>query len=252
MIQPSVNKDAVSKKEKPATEAFDQLLAIISHELRVPMMAILGWAEILNKEQIDPATLSTAVGVIRRNARFQAQLIKELLDYSSIASERFPLNIRAVSLQAIIEGSIETLIPISTEKLIEVNMYPDSPHSEMDGDPVRLQQLFSNLLFNAIKFTPRGGNVKINLQTSGNRHMVAVSDTGEGITAEFLPFVFEPYRQADQTANGRVGLGLGLMVVRRIVELHHGTIKAESDGLKKGAVFTIQLPCRQPAQISSI
>lgn len=251
MTQPCLNNDVVSKGEKPATEAIDEFLGIISHELRVPMMAILGWAEILNGGEVDPATLATGLKVIRRNARFQAELIKELLDYSSIGSKKFLLSIRRVSLQAIIEASIETLLPISSEKLIDMNMYPDSAHSEMDGDPVRLQQLFSNILFNAIKFTNRGGNVKVKLRTGENWHTVAVIDTGEGISAEFLPFVFEPYRQADQTTSGRGGLGLGLMVARRIVELHHGTIKAESDGLEKGAVFTLQLPCRQPTQISS-
>jgi signal transduction histidine kinase len=121
----------------------------------------------------------------------------------------------------------------------------------MDGDPLRLQQVFSNLLFNAIKFTPSGGAVKVLLQTGSNYHTVVVSDTGGGISSEFLPFVFDPYRQACQPPGARGGLGLGLMIARRIVERHHGSIKAESLGANKGSVFTVQLPRRQPAEIFS-
>jgi signal transduction histidine kinase len=128
----------VTGEEKAPTEAFDHFVAIISHELRVPMMAILGWAEILGDRQIDPATLAMAAGVIKRNARFQADLIKELLDYSTVANEKLSLSLRAVSLQVIIESTIESLIPISSEKLIDLEMYSDL-NSEMDGDPLRLQ-----------------------------------------------------------------------------------------------------------------
>ena len=231
-------------KQSEAINPVDEFLAIISHELRIPISAILGWAELLDRQQIDHAGLATAVEVIRRNALVQVRLIDELADYSSITANKLALTIRVVSLSQIIKAAAEALAPTARKKQIHVEARFGLSPSEMDGDPTRLLQVFSNLFSNAIKFTPSGGSVIATLGSSGDYHTVTVSDTGDGISAEFLPFVFDRYRQADRTASGRGGLGLGLTIARHIVELHGGTIKAESAGKGKGSDFIIQLPRR--------
>ena len=164
-----------------------------------------------------------------------------------LAPNTLALTIRVVSLTQIVKAAVETLAPMARQKQIHVGVQPGLSEAEMDGDPTRLQQVFSNLFSNAIKFTPSGGNVRIELESSGDCHTITVSDTGEGISAEFLPFVFDRYRQADRTA-GRGGLGLGLTIARHIVELHGGTIKAESRGKGEGAAFIVQLPRRASPQ----
>jgi two-component system CheB/CheR fusion protein len=219
---------------------LDEFVAIISHELRNPINAILGWAELLDR-QIHHPGLAKGIDVIRRNALMQAQLLDELADYSRLGANTLALTVRVVSLKEIVIAAVEALAPMARQKQIHVGVPPGLSDAEMDGDPTRLQQVFSNLFSNAIKFTPSGGDVRVTIEPSGDYHIITVSDTGEGISAEFLPFVFDRYRQADQTA-GRGGLGLGLTIARRIVELHGGTIKAESRGKGEGATFSIQLP----------
>ena len=155
------------------------------------------------------------------------------------------MRIRAVLLGPLVRAAAETLAPIANRKRLQVDVQLVASKAEVDGDPTRLQQVFMNLFSNAIKFTPDGGNVKVTLESGSGFHTVTVSDTGEGISAEFLPFVFDRYRQSDHTAAWRGGLGLGLTISRHIVELHGGTIKAESRGKGQGAVFTVQLPCRR-------
>ena len=233
-----------SHKPNEAISAIDEFLAIISHELRVPISAILGWTELLDTRQFDHSSLAMAIEVIRRNALVQAQLIDQLTDYSTLGVNKLVLTIRVVSLSKIVKAAVESLAPMALNKQIHVDVQLGVLDAEMDGDPTRLQQVFSNLFSNAIKFTPSGGNVRVTMESSDNCHTITVSDTGEGISVEFLPFVFDRYRQADRTAAGLGGLGLGLTIARHLVELHGGTIKAESMGKGKGAGFIVQLPRR--------
>jgi signal transduction histidine kinase len=246
VLQPLVGRTIESHKTSESISSTDEFLAIISHELRNPTNAILGWAELLDR-QIHHPGLAKAIDVIRRNALVQAQLLDELADYSRLGANTLALTVRVISLKRIVKTTVETFTPMALQKHIHLGVQPSLSEAEMDGDPTRLQQVFSNLLSNAIKFTPSGGNVKIELESGGNGHTITVSDTGEGISAEFLPFVFEQYRQADRTAR-RGGLGLGLTIARRIVELHSGTIKAESKGKGEGAAFIVQLPRRTGLQ----
>ena len=249
MLQSLFDETLQSHKPGESISAIDEFLAIISHELRIPISAILGWAELLDNQQIDHTGVVTAAQVIKRNALVQVQLIDALTDYASLGANKFALTIRVVSLAQIIKAAVETLAPMAGKKQIYVDAQFGLSQAEMDGDPTRLLQVFSNLFSNAIKFTPSGGNVRVTLESSGDYHTITVSDTGEGISADFLPFVFDRYRQADRTAGGRGGLGLGLTIARHIVELHGGTIKADSAGKGKGSVFIIQLPRRASPQI---
>jgi signal transduction histidine kinase len=242
VLQPLFDWTLESGIRNDSTRALDDFLAMISHELRIPISAILGWAELLDNQHVSHTDFATAIQVIRRNALVQVQLIESLTDYASVGVNKFALSIRAVSLAQIVKAAVEALTPMAREKQIHVDIQFGISPAEMEGDPTRLLQVFLNLLSNAIKFTPSGGSVRLGLESSGDCHTTSVSDTGEGITAEFLPFVFDRYRQADRTASRRGGLGLGLTIARHIVELHGGTIKAESAGKGKGSVFIIELP----------
>lgn len=243
MLQSLSDRTLESHKPNFSISAVDEFLANISHELRIPISAILGWAELLERRQTDHTGFARAVEVIRQNALVQAKLVDELVDYSTLGANKLALTLQVVSLAQIVRTAVETLAPMALKKQINVDMHLGISEAEMDGDPTRLLQVFSNLFSNAIKFTPSGGNVRVTLESSGDNHIVAVSDTGEGISAEFLPFVFDRYRQADRKA-GRDGLGLGLTIARQLVELHGGTIKAESAGKGEGSVFIVQLPSR--------
>jgi signal transduction histidine kinase len=235
-----------SHKPSESITGIDDFLAFISHELRNPTNAILGWAELLDRQVHHPG-LTKAIDVIRRNALVQVQLLDELTNYSRLGANTLALSIRVVSLKQIVKTSVETLAPMAEQKQIHVDMQLGLSDAEMDGDQTRLQQVFSNLLSNAIKFTSNGGSVRVILASTGDYHTVTVSETGEGISAEFLPFVFDRYRQADRIPR-RGGLGLGLTIARHIVELHGGTIKAESRGKGEGAAFIVQLPRRTSPQ----
>lgn len=229
-------------KPNESIVAIDEFLAVISHELRTPISAILGWAELLNNEQIDQSSIAKAVEVIKRNALVQAQLIDELVDYSRLGANRLQLTIRRVCLVQIVKAAVETLLPNARKKLIHVDAHIGPSEAVIDGDSTRLQQVFLNLFSNAIKFTPTGGTIRVALESRRDRHTITVTDTGEGISAEFLPFVFDRYRQADRTAARHGGLGLGLTIARQLVELHGGTIRAESRGKGKGTRFIVDLP----------
>ena len=247
MLQPLGGTTLESHKTSESISDIDDFLAIISHELRTPTNAILGWTELLNR-QIDHTDVVQAVDVIRRNALVQVRLIDELADYSRLGANTLGVKIQVVSLKQIVKAAVETLAPMARQKQIHVGLRLGISEAEMDGDPTRLQQVFSNLFSNAIKSTPSGGDVSVTMESSKDRHTITLSDTGEGISAEFLPFVFDRYRQADRTAAGQVGLGLGLTIARHIVELHGGTIKAESRGKGEGAAFIAQLPRRASPQ----
>ncbi|HXI93165.1 MAG TPA: HAMP domain-containing sensor histidine kinase [Blastocatellia bacterium] len=233
--------EALETRSIELVENSNDLLAIVSHELRTPITVILGWVELLSQQLSDHAIIPQAVEVIKRNAQAQQSLIDELLDYSRIAANKFSLTSRPVSLRSIIKAAIEDLSPIAREKSIETEMDLGSSEDVILGDSLRLHQVFTNLFTNAIKFSDRGGKIKVKLETRHGYHNIVVSDRGEGISPKSIPFVFDRYLQAER--RGRPdGLGLGLTIARHIIELHGGTIEASSRGKGYGAVFTLQLP----------
>ncbi|MFL6256543.1 MAG: PAS domain S-box protein [Pyrinomonadaceae bacterium] len=221
----------------------DEFLATVSHELRTPLTAILGWAQMLRIGQFDAAAARHAFETVERNARAQAQLIDDLLDVSRIITGKLRIDVRPIDPNSFIEAAVESVRPAAEAKGVRLQKVLDTGTVSVSGDPVRLQQVIWNLLSNAIKFTPRGGRVQVRLERVNSHVEVAVSDTGAGIPAEFLPHVFDRFRQADQkTTRQHGGMGLGLSIVRHLVELHGGTVRAESDGEGHGATFTVLLP----------
>ena len=221
----------------------DEFLATLGHELRTPLNAILGWAQVLGRDDGVSAELREGLKVIERNARAQAQIIEDLLDMSSIISGKVRLGMRRVDLASIVDASIEAVRPAAEAKGIGLRVALDRPGNTVSGDPNRLQQVFWNLLTNAVKFTPKDGRVSVTLRRVNSHLEVGVADDGEGIDPAFLPHVFERFRQADASTTRRHGgLGLGLSIVKQIVELHGGNIDATSAGGGKGSTFTVTLP----------
>jgi PAS domain S-box-containing protein len=221
----------------------DEFLSTVSHELRTPLNAILGWSQILRTSKVDEARMNRALETIERNARSQAQLIDDLLDISRIITGKIRLNVQTVQLLPVIEAAIDTVRPAADAKNIRLQSVLDPAAGPVLGDSERLQQIVWNLLTNAIKFTPKQGRVQICLQRINSHIEIVVVDTGQGISAEFLPYVFERFRQADGSITRSFGgLGLGLAIVRQLVELHGGTVHAESPGEGQGATFTVKLP----------
>lgn len=226
----------------------DNLLAIVSHELRTTLNAIAGWVRILRLEPSDGTTMAQAFGAIEQNVKAQARLIEDLVDVSRIVNGTFRLQMKEVDAIMVSRAAAETLLPAAAEKEIRVWVIPLSNSAQIVADPFRLQQAVWNLLSNAIKFTPHGGTVWVELERQGADLEIKVMDTGKGIEADFLPYVFDKFRQAkDVFSSGSGGLGLGLAIVREIIELHCGTITANSEGKGKGAIFTIRLPLSPPA-----
>jgi PAS domain S-box-containing protein len=226
-----------------ATLAKDEFLAVVSHELRTPLTAILGWARMLKAGELDETSSLRAMDIIERNAESQTQLIEDLLDFSRIISGKLRLDVRRVELVSVIEAAIDVVRPAADAKGIRLQVVLDPRAGPISGDPERLQQVLWNLLSNAIKFTPKGGRVQIRLARINSSAEISVSDTGQGISAEFLPYVFERFRQADHTTTRRFGgLGLGMAITKHILELHGGTIRAESPGEGQGATFILKLP----------
>lgn len=221
----------------------DEFLATLSHELRTPLTAILGWSNMLRSNSFDKEATENALETIARNARAQVQLIDDLLDVSRIITGKLRLDVRAVDLPAVVRAAADTLRPASQAKDIHLQVLLDPSAGPLSGDPDRLQQVVWNLVSNAIKFTPKGGRVQVRLERVNSHIEIVVADTGAGIAAEFLPLVFDRFRQADQTVTRKHGgLGLGLAIVRQLVELHGGTVKVESAGEGRGATFTVSLP----------
>ncbi|HEV8483029.1 MAG TPA: response regulator [Blastocatellia bacterium] len=228
-----------------ANRAKDEFLAVVSHELRAPLNAMLGWARILRSTRIDEATTAHAIEIIERSARTQSKLIEDLLDTARIVSGKLRLDIQPVDLTAVIEDAVEVLHPAAQAKGIPIQMTLDGGREVITGDPDRLQQIVWNILSNAIKFTPHGGTVEVRLQRADPHVRVTVSDNGKGIGVEYLPYIFDRFRQVDSSSTRRHGgLGLGLSLVRHLVELHGGTVYAESPGEGQGATFTVNLPLR--------
>jgi PAS domain S-box-containing protein len=232
-----------------ASQAKDQFLATLSHELRTPLTAIVGWVYLLRSGQLEPETIARGLQTIERNAMLQAQLVSDILDMSRIMAARFRLVVRPVDLTPLLAAAIDSLMPAARAKGLRVQPVLDPSAGPVLGDPDRLQQVFWNLLSNAIKFTAEGGRVQVKLAVVDGSAEVTVEDDGVGIPADFVPHVFELFRQRD-SSNTRAhgGLGLGLSVVRHLVELHGGTVVAESPGEGRGATFTVRLPLLKAAE----
>ena len=243
-LSQALTRERVARGEAEAANRMkDEFLATLSHELRTPLTAMLGWARLLRSGELDPDTAARAVETIESNARLQAQLIEDLLDVSRIILGKLPLGVRPMELALVIESALDAVRPAASAKSIRLLRTLDPATGLVSGDPDRLQQIVWNLLSNAVKFTPSKGQVEIRLERVGRFAQISVVDTGKGISAEFLPFVFDRFRQADGSST-RVhgGLGLGLALVRHLVELHGGSVQAVSAGERKGATFSVQLP----------
>ena len=224
-----------------ANRLKDEFLATLSHELRTPLNAIMGWAHVLGQSSHDRDTVLRASAVIRQNATSQSQLIDDILDVSRIVGGRLVLDTTLVDLHKVIEDAIDSLMPAATAKAIQVTRTLDR-EIRVIGDRDRLQQVVWNLVSNALKFTPKGGHVEVSLSDVDGDAQIAVTDSGIGISAEFLPFVFDRFRQADSSMSRRhSGLGLGMAIVRHLVELHGGTVSVESPGENQGTTFRLRL-----------
>ncbi|ACC81945.1 hybrid sensor histidine kinase/response regulator [Nostoc punctiforme] len=254
-VRAQVIREQTARQEAEAANRMkDEFLAVLSHELRTPLTSMLGWSKILRSKKLDDKATSRALEAIERNAISQMQLIEDILDVSRIIRGQLRLNVSAVNLISVMEAALEAVRPLAEPKEIQLNTVLDTSVGSVYGDPARLQQIVWNLLTNAIKFTPKGGRVEVNLsivygeeqQTTQKYAQIQVIDTGIGISSEFLPKVFERFRQADSTTTrSHNGLGLGLAIVRHLVELHKGTIFAQSPGSGQGATFTVRLPLLQ-------
>ncbi|HUK66568.1 MAG TPA: ATP-binding protein [Anaeromyxobacteraceae bacterium] len=241
-----VRERAARADAEQASRAKDEFIATLSHELRTPLNSVLGWARLLRLGKLDATSTRRAVEAIERGATTQAQIVDDLLDMARIVRGQLRLDVRPVELVPVIEAAIDTVRPAAAARGIAIAAGLDPKAGPVAGDPGRLQQVAWNLFTNAIKFTPSGGKVEVRLAHKGDHVELSVKDTGSGIPAEFLPHVFERFRQADSsTTRAHGGLGLGLSIVRHIVEAHGGTVSADSPGLGQGSVFTVSLPIFQ-------
>jgi signal transduction histidine kinase len=240
-----VLEQAARRHAEEANRIKDEFLATLSHELRTPLNAILGWVQVLRTGKLDAAAGARALETIERNSRAQAQLIADLLDVSRIITGKLRLDFKPVELPRIIDAALDSVRPAADAKDIQLTVSLEPLGSPVLGDSDRLQQVVWNLLSNAIKFTPRGGEVEVRVRESRPNAVLQVSDTGVGIRPDFLPYVFDRFRQADGAlTRTHGGLGLGLSIVRHLVELHGGTVEVESAGEGRGATFSVQLPLR--------
>jgi signal transduction histidine kinase len=235
-----------------ANRAKDEFLSVVSHELRTPLNSTLGWVNVLKGDTAGKRT-KRALESIQRSVRTQNRLIDDLLDVSRIASGRLRVDLRPVELRALIEAAADQVRPQAEAKGVQLSVAIDAGREGVAGDPDRLAQIASNLLHNAVKFTPSGGRIDVELEQRDGRVVLTVRDDGIGIREEFLPHVFEPFRQAEKVASRRQGgLGLGLAITRHLVALHGGSIRAESAGEGLGSTFTVSLPSRvDPAATSA-
>jgi signal transduction histidine kinase len=224
----------------------DEFLATMSHELRTPLNAIFGWITLLRTRRLDEPTQARALETIERNARAQKRLIEDLLDVSRIVSGKISLELSDVAPRRAVEGAIATMLPAAQAKEVSIVPVVGDVDAVVRGDFARLQQVVCNLLSNAIKFTAAGGRVEVELAVVADQVQISVADPGQGIKAEFLPHVFERFRQEDGSISRRHGgLGLGLAIVRHLVELHSGTVEAQSEGEGCGSRFIVRLPVRR-------
>jgi CheY-like chemotaxis protein len=233
------------EQAEAATRAKDEFLAVVSHELRSPLVSILGYTQLLHGKVLDPAKIRRTVEIIEKNSKMQLQLIEDLLDTARIVGGKLKLEVAPADLGSVITNALDVVRPSAEAKEITLVSTLDPLAGQITGDPDRLRQVIWNLLSNAIKFTPVGGHVEIALKREDPHVQIIVSDTGKGIEPEFLPHVFERFLQSDMSSKRRSGgLGLGLALVKHLVELHGGTVEAASAGVGLGAAFTIRLPLR--------
>jgi signal transduction histidine kinase/ActR/RegA family two-component response regulator len=234
---------ASRKQAEAANRMKDEFLATVSHELRTPLTAILGWANMLRTGELDSSQTKLAVETIERNARLQDQLVNDLLDLGRITTGKLRLNVSPIDPISPLEAAVEALRPAAEAKGIRIQKIIDTSVGAISGDPERLQQVVWNLLSNAIKFTAKNGRIQVRLERINSHLEIIVSDTGIGIKQEFLPFFFDRFRQGDSApTRSHGGLGLGLAIVRHLVELHGGEVHADSHGEGQGATFTVKLP----------
>jgi signal transduction histidine kinase len=234
---------AAREEAERANRLKDEFLLTVSHELRTPLTAILGWSHLLVKTPLDEATAARALDAIERNALTQAQLVEDILDVSRAVTGKLRLEVGRVDLAAAINDAIDSVQPAAVSKNISLEVTLDPTARHVTGDAARMQQVVEKLLLNAVKFTNACGHVSVHLSRAGSCVEIGVRDTGQGIAPDFLPFVFDRFRQADQsTTRTHGGLGLGLAIVRHLVELHGGTVRAESEGEGRGSTFTVTLP----------
>jgi signal transduction histidine kinase len=242
------------REAQDANRAKDEFLATLSHELRTPLNAILGWTQILRKKRLDEVTNARAFEAIERNAKAQAELIEDMLDVSRIITGRLRLEFQATQLSSAVEAALDAVRPAAEAKGVRLEYAALSKNDMISGDPNRLQQIVWNLLSNAVKFTPAAGVVRVTLERIDPNLRLVVADTGKGISPQFLPLIFDRFRQAETTISRTFGgLGLGLSIARHLVELHGGTIEGTSEGEGKGATFTVTFPFREiyPAAVSN-
>ncbi len=238
-----VREQLAREEAEAANRNKDEFLATLSHELRTPLTAILGWSHLMRSKKLNEEEVNRALQTIERNARSQSQLIDDLLDVSRIITGKLSIDRSRINLSKVIDAALDATRPLAEAKQIQFINGTTEKESFVFGDPTRLQQVFWNLFNNAVKFTPKGGQVNIAGTTAHSRVSVSVADTGVGIKPEFVPFIFVRFRQADgSTTREHGGLGLGLAIVRQLVELHGGTVQVESDGIDCGATFTITIP----------
>jgi PAS domain S-box-containing protein len=239
----AVDNARLYQEAQDANRTKDEFLATLSHELRTPLNSILGWSRLLTNRKFDEATTTRALETIERNAKSQSQLVEDILDVSRIVQGKLQLQVRPVELVGVVKAAMDAVRPAAEAKAISIESQLKGAGNFVLGDPDRLQQIVWNLLSNAIKFTPRGGQVSVSLEPTDAYIKIQVRDTGQGIHPEFLPHVFDRFRQADSTSTrSHGGLGLGLAIVRHLVELQGGTVSAESPGEGQGATFTVKLP----------
>lgn len=238
-----VREQAARAEAEAANQTKDQFLTTLSHELRTPLAAIIGWAHMLRAGTLDEESTARAIEVIERKAYAQNQLIDDLLDVSRIITNKLSLDMQACDLHAVLASAVDGVRPSASDKSVEIQTAFDADGLSIKGDHNRLQQVMQNLLNNAIKFTPAGGRIEVKLERAGTHARIIVKDTGIGISKEFLPHAFDRFRQADSsTTREHGGLGLGLAIVRHLVDLHSGTVQAFSEGKDEGSTFTVELP----------
>ena len=240
------------KGAERANRAKDEFLATLSHELRTPLTPILGWTVMLRSGTLDQAGMLRGLEVIERNVRAQTQLIEDLLDVSRIVTGKLRVEVRPIDLVPVVEAGLDAVRPSAEAKEIQLDVKLEPIDSKVLADPDRLQQVVWNLASNAVKFTPKGGRMEVRLSRADSHVHLSVKDNGKGISADFLPYVFDRFRQADSTSTRKYGgLGLGLAIVRHLVELHGGTVHAESEGPDRGATFTVRLPLMEERSVTA-
>jgi len=242
-VRANQDRDRYVEELRQANAAKDRFLALLSHELRTPLTSIVGWAHLLNKGNVRPENLAMAYSVIQRNARLQSRLIDALLDFSAIQNGTLPVETQPVDLKTSIRNAVDSVSVVAATKRIGITVNVPERECLVSGDDIRLQQILWNVLDNAIKFTPENGSVVVDVEMVDDDAVVVIEDNGEGIAPEVLPFIFQPFRQENSSMTRRQGgLGLGLALVHQFVELHGGTISAESPGKNRGTTIRIRLP----------